>query len=324
MRFGSRRTFFSVDNRPVLPQVGPFEESGKQYISSLDDISYGANFTAGTSRANPDIYNTVTLTGLFNTISSTDGRIFLWCNTIVVPASRTFRANGSSGFQVSNPGQDGTDGGDGTSGAGGGAGHDSIAYDGGEGGDTTKAPTNGGGPGAGLRGNSFGGAWFGDGYTYPDCGSSGAGADGDLGSGGANGTGVAGFAAGGGGGGNGEDYSGAGGGGGGGLVVIVCNEIDTTLGNCSFQARGGNGGSVLSFKSPIIEDAGGGGGGGGGAVLIYAKKYAGTCTRNVLGGNGGQGLNIGDGGAAGDSKIFEIHSDLSVTERTFASSWDNL
>lgn len=99
------------------------------------------------------------------------------------------------------------------------------------------------------------------------------------------------------------------GGNGGGAVIVLAREI---VGTGSFEAKGGNGGSV-NPPTGSAGDVGGGGGGSGGLVLVCtAAPVPNTVTVNVSGGTGGtNALNPsanGTNGADGLSCVWNVNS----------------
>ncbi|MBK7960150.1 MAG: DUF2341 domain-containing protein [Bdellovibrionales bacterium] len=103
----------------------------------------------------------------------------------------------------------------------------------------------------------------------------------------------------------------AGGGGGGGLLVITAESVQ---GNGLVTALGGHGSTDLTNIA-----SGGGAGGGGGVVWLAFKNYNANLLPLVNGGFGRSSY----GGYDGSLRIFQLHGDDSLTERSILETWTN-
>lgn len=287
-------------------QVGPFSGQSLSAISTLADGNLSGNITPATyGRSSPYQKKTLTITG--NVSWTTSPYIFVRAQTINCSAARTIAANAAAGGSFVT---------DGTNGAGGGGSGSFDTNDGGAGG---SPGNNGSNDNGGVNTPGLGAVDYSGGYSYGSGGSGGAGASAPYGAGNIGGTGATGsFAAGGGGGGSAGAQAGnadgctngGGGGGGAGLVVVVAESLQAGC-TLTLQANGagGNYGDCPAGNAS-------GGGGGGGVVWVALRNYtAGTITCSASGGTGA------NNGVDGQCKIFQINGDLSLTQRTFASSW---
>jgi hypothetical protein len=264
--------------------VSPYDGLGLPEVTSLSDASLTSTIINGNiyTRSNPFAGKTLTLGGTVGWNTAGPPAIFLRSDKLVLTPGTYIHANGLASST--------------NAGAAGGSG-------GGEGNNGACTGTEGG-AGGGNGATAMGGkGWlssvdFSAGYNFGFGGHSAnahkAGGNG-VGAGGVGGGGCGGI--------------GRGGGGGGGLIVITANQIE---GTALISASGGHGDLDL-----IAMANGEGGGGGGGVIWMAFKSYNANILPLVKGG-WGQSEN---GGFSGRVRIFQIHSDNSLIERSFLETW---